>query len=74
MLSGTCPALSTQVALGWDMGLGGGDVHGSHPCLGRKLAIQEMWVKSLNWEDPLEKEMANPLEYSCLGNPMDSGA
>lgn len=37
MLSGTCPALSTQVALGWDMGLGGGDVHGSHPCLGRKL-------------------------------------
>ena len=25
-------------------------------------------------EDPLEKEMANPLQYSCLGNPMDRGA
>lgn len=28
--SGTCPALSTQVALGREMGLEGGDVHGSH--------------------------------------------
>ena len=26
------------------------------------------------WEDPLEKEMATPLQYSCLGNPMDRGA
>ena len=27
-------------------------------------------------EDPLEEEMANgnPLQYSCLGNPMDKGA
>ena len=25
------------------------------------------------WEDPLEKEMANPLQYSCLENPMDRG-
>ena len=24
--------------------------------------------------DPLEKEMANPLQYSSLGNPMDRGA
>ena len=21
------------------------------------------------WEDPLEKEMATPLQYSCPGNP-----
>ena len=28
---------------------------------------------SLGREDPLEKEMANPLQYSCLGNPMDRG-
>ena len=36
-----------------------------------------MWeaqVQSLVWEDPLEKEMANPFQYSCLGNPMDRGA
>ena len=25
-------------------------------------------------EDPLEKEMANPLQYSYLENPMDRGA
>ena len=23
-----------------------------------QLAMQEMWVQSLGWEDPLEKEMA----------------
>ena len=27
------------------------------------LAMQEMWVRSLGWEDPLEKEMAT---YSCV--------
>ena len=25
---------------------------------------------SLGLEDPLEKEMAKPLQYSCLENPM----
>ena len=25
-------------------------------------------------EDPLEEGMANPLQYSCLENPMDRGA
>ena len=34
---------------------------------------QEMLFRSLGWEDPLEKEMANPLQYSCLENPMDRG-
>ena len=24
------------------------------------LAMQETWVRSLGWEDPLEKEMATP--------------
>ena len=28
----------------------------------------------LGQEDLLEKETANPLQYSCLGNPMDRGA
>ena len=25
-------------------------------------------------EDPMEKKMANPLQYSCLANSMDRGA
>ena len=36
--------------------------------------IQEIQVQSLGREDPLEKEMANPLQYSCLENPLDRGA
>ena len=36
---------------------------------------QETWVQSLDWEDPLEEEMAtHSLQYSCLGNSMDGGA
>ena len=34
---------------------------------------QEMWVQFLGWEDPLEKENGNPLQCSCLGNPLDRG-
>ena len=34
----------------------------------------EMWVQSLGWEDALEVENDNPLQYSCLKNPMDRGA
>ena len=37
-------------------------------------AIWETWVRSLGWEDPLEKGMGNQLQYSCLENPMDRGA
>ena len=36
-------------------------------------AMQETWVPSLDWEDPLGKEMATH-SYSCLQNPMDRGA
>ena len=35
---------------------------------------QEMQLQSLGWEDRLEKENGNPLQYSCLGNPTDRGA
>ena len=35
-------------------------------------AKQETWVQSLGREDPLEN--GNPLQYSCLENPMDRGA
>ena len=34
---------------------------------------QEMCVQSLGWEDPLEEENDNPLQYSGLKNPMDRG-
>ena len=34
-------------------------------------AIQETWVQSLGWEDPLEKGTAHPLQYSGLENSMD---
>ena len=37
-------------------------------------ALQETQVRSLGGEDPLEKGMASPLQYSCLENPMDRGA
>ena len=33
----------------------------------------ETWVPSTSQKDPLEKEMATPLQYSCLGNSMDRG-
>lgn len=33
--------------------------------------MQETWVQSSVQEDPLEKEMATPLQHSCLENPMD---
>ena len=31
------------------------------------LPVQEMWVQSLGWEDPLKKKMATH-QYSCLGS------
>ena len=37
-------------------------------------AVQETLIQSLGQEDPLEKEMANPLQCSCLENPRDGGA
>ena len=38
------------------------------------MVMQEMWVRSLGQEDPLEEEMANSLQYSHLENPIDRGA
>ena len=32
-------------------------------------AMQETWVRSLGWEDPLEKGTGYLLQYSCLENP-----
>ena len=36
--------------------------------------MQETQVRSLGGEDPLEKEMETPLQYSCLENPLDREA
>jgi len=38
------------------------------------LAMREIRVQSLGWEDPLEEGKGNPLQYSSLENPMDRGA
>ena len=37
-------------------------------------AMLETWVQFLGWEDPVEKEIGNPLQYACLENPMGRGA
>ena len=37
-------------------------------------AMQEMQAWSLGWEDPLEEEMVDPLQYSYLENSMDKEA
>ena len=37
-------------------------------------AIQEIWVRSLSWEDPLEKGMATNSSILAWKNPMDRGA
>ena len=34
--------------------------------------VQKTQVQSLEWEDPLEKEMATHSSTSCLENPMDA--
>ena len=36
-----------------------------------RLPKREMWVLSVGWKDPLEKEIDNQIQYFCLGNPMD---
>ena len=37
-------------------------------------AMQETQARFLGGKDPLEKGNGNPLQYSCLENPMDRGA
>ena len=36
--------------------------------------MRETWVLSLGWEDFPGEGNGNPLQYSCLENPMDRGA
>ena len=37
-------------------------------------AMQETWVRSLGWEDSPGEGNGNPLQHSCLENPMVGGA
>ena len=37
-------------------------------------AMQEIQARFLGGKDPLEKGNSNPIQYSCLENPMDRGA
>ena len=37
-------------------------------------AMQDTWVQSLGWKDPLKKGIGYPLQYSCLENSMNRGA
>ena len=39
-----------------------------------RLSGRDAGSRSLGRKDPLEKGTANPLHYSCLGNPTDRGA
>ena len=34
-------------------------------------AEDKMWIQSLIWEDSAGEGNGNPLQYFCLGNPMD---
>ena len=38
------------------------------------LAVQETWVQLLGPEDSPGEENGNPVQYSCLQNPMNRGA
>ena len=40
----------------------------------RLPTMWETWVRSLGWEDSPGGGNSNPLQYSCLENPMDRGA
>ena len=40
----------------------------------KNLPAMQNWVRSLSWEDPLEKRNGYPLQYYCLENCMDRGA
>ena len=42
--------------------------------LKRLPGMWETGVQSLGREDPQEKENGNPLQYSCLENPMEGEA
>ena len=63
-----CVYIDTDTGIDIDMGFPGGSVVKNLP------EIQETLVQSLDWEDPLEREMAAHSSILGLENPMDRGA
>ena len=72
---------------GWDGGAEGGSRGGElyvyiccavEPLVAQLVkslpAVRETWVQSLCWKDSPGVRNGNPLQYSCLENPMDGGA
>ena len=45
-----------------------------HQLITNPPTVQETWVRSLGWGDPLGKGKGNPLQYSGLENSMDCTA
>ena len=71
--------LSMYSSLNYCLCLSGVKEHPGYSIKAQRLkhlpGLLETRVQSLGREDPLEKAMAgNPLQYSCLENPMDGGA
>ena len=47
----------------------------THSSVGKNLfAMQETWVRLLGWEDSPGEGNGNPLQHSCLENPMNRAA
>ena len=63
-----CVYIDKDTGIDIDMGFPGGSVVKNLP------EIQETLVQSLDWEDPLEREMAAHSSILGLENPMDRGA
>ena len=59
-MSSFCPYTILYVSLGFPGGLDG-----------KEFAMQKTQVRSLCWEDPLEKGMTTHSKYSCLENPKE---
>ena len=47
---------------------------GVSDCKKNLCAMQQMWIRSLGQEDPLEKGKATHSSILAMGNPMDRGA
>ena len=62
-----CVYIDKDTGIDIDMGSPGGSVVKNLP------EIQETLVQSLDWEDPLEREMAAHSSILGLENPMDRG-
>ena len=72
-----CDLVDYQTATIWNMGSYGWQPFGASlvaQSVKDLPAVQETWVWSLGWEDPLEKEMATHSNIFAWKNLMDRGA